>query len=93
MSRTSYHKNPVYTEEQRIVASENLNKIVRTAALELCANGKLLRLANKAGISYEGLIVALRRGWLTGPMACAIESAVGRDVITKEALCPHKYPV
>ncbi len=91
MPKTNYHKNPIYTEEERVTASENLNKIVRKAALELCSIGKLTPLANKAGISYEGLIIALRRGWLTGPMACAIESAVGRDVVTKEVLCPHKY--
>jgi hypothetical protein len=37
------------------------------------------------------LVIALRRGWLTSGMACAIESAVGRDVVTKEQLCPHKF--
>ena len=93
MTRKKTRNNPVYTEDERKVASEKINVIVRKAALKLDVKGKLKPLATKAGISYDGLIIALRRGWLTGPMASAIESAVGRDVVTKEELCPHKYSV
>lgn len=91
MKRKTTRNNPVLTEEQRIVNSTKLNLIVRKAALTLDIQGKLTPLTDKAGISYDGLILALRRGWFTAPMACAIESAVGRDVVKKEELCPHKF--
>lgn len=92
MRRSNNRNNPKYTEEERVVKSAQLNFLVRQAALHINCQGKLNFLTEKAGISYEGLSIALRRGWLSGPMACAIESAVGRDKVTKEALCPHKYP-
>lgn len=91
MTRRTTKNNPVFTEEERIANSTRLNQIVRRAALTISTQGRLTPLTDKAGISYDGLILALRRGWMTGPMACAIESAVGREVLTKEELCPHKY--
>lgn len=91
MRNVNMRNNPKYTKEEQAIKSAQLNFIVRQAALHIHVQGKLNFLAEKAGISYEGLSIALRRGWLSGPMACAIEAAVGRDKVTKEVLCPHKY--
>ena len=93
MKRKTTRNNPVFNEDERLKESKRLNFVVRKAALHIDVQGRLNTLTDKAGISYDGLILALRRGWFTAPMACSIEAAVGREVVTKEELCPHKYSI
>lgn len=78
--------------EARLQArSAELNRLIRTAALTLDEKGSLAVLAQKAGVGAEALRKSIRRGYFTAGLASSIELAVGRDVIQREQLCPHKF--
>jgi hypothetical protein len=71
--------------------SEQLNMLIRTAALTLDPLARLDPLATKAGLTGPGIRAAIRRGYFTAGQACALELAVGRDLLPKEKLCPAKF--
>lgn len=71
--------------------SEELHRLIRAAALHLDPKASITTLATRAGINPETIRNSIRIGRFSAGCACAIESAVGRDVVTKEQLCPEKF--
>ena len=71
--------------------SAALNELIRKAALTLDPLARIKPLAEKAGLTSAAIRASIRRGYFTSGAACALELAVGRDLLTKEALCPHKF--
>ena len=71
--------------------SEELNRLVRTAALTLDPLARLGPLAERSGQTIPGIRAAIRRGYFSAGAACALEMAVGRDLLKREKLCPHKF--
>ncbi len=70
--------------------SRELNEMVRIAALKLDKNGSIAVLAKAAGVTPEAIRTSIRRGYFTPGLASSLELAVGRDVLKREVLCPHK---
>ena len=71
--------------------SDELRQMLGVAAFKVDPAGSLRVLAAKAGLTEYAIYAAIKRGRITPGMACALEIAVGRDVLTKEQLCPEKY--
>lgn len=68
-----------------------LNLLIRAAALTLDPLARLEPLADKSGLSSAGIRLAIRRGYFTAGQACALELAVGAELLPKEKLCPEKF--
>lgn len=77
------HMKPAPSKTGR---SAELEKLVRSATLTIHSKGSLVYLAERAGVSHAALTYAIRRGHFTIGMASAIESVVGRDVLSRELL-------
>ena len=71
--------------------SEELNRLVRIAALTVDPYGRVRPLATKAGLEYQAIVKAIRRGYFTAGQACALELAFGPELLPKEKLCPKKF--
>lgn len=71
--------------------SAELNRMVRSAALTIDDRGSLTALARKAGVTATAIRIAINNGRFSVGLASAIEAAVGRDVLTREQLCPERF--
>lgn len=71
----------------RRARSDELNKLIRAAALTVDPQGRISSLATKAGVSGESIRNSIRIARFSVGLACAIESAVGASVLSKEQLC------
>lgn len=71
--------------------SAELNTLIRKAALTINPQGRLSVLAKKAGVTTNAVYKAIKTGRVSSGLACAIEMAVGADVLSKETLCPEKF--
>lgn len=69
--------------------SDELNKIIRRAALTLDPLASLKPLAEKSKIKAASIRAAIRRGYFTPGQAAALELAMGKELLPKEALCPE----
>jgi len=78
-------------EATRKARSEELNQLIRVAALQFDPQGRVSVLAKKAGLTKQGVLHAINRGYFTAGAACALEIAAGREYLPKEKLAPHKY--
>lgn len=70
---------------------DELSRMIRIAALHLDPKGRIEVLAEKAGFNPETIRKAIRDGYFSPGLACAIECAVGVDVLPKGKLCPSKF--
>lgn len=73
------------------VVSKELNHLIRTAALAVDTRGSIPVLAKKAGLTSAIIHLGLHRGYFTAGVAAALELAVGRELLPKEKLAPHKF--
>lgn len=71
--------------------SAELNTLIRTAALSIDPRGRISTLAKKANVSANTIHRAIKIGRLTLGLASAIELAVGKDVLSRETLCPDRF--
>lgn len=83
-------KNPVFSIQEKAIRSAEIEKLIRTVALEYNKDGSLRVFAAHCKVSYHGIRTAIRRGYFTPFMACAIEIGTHQK-ITKEQLAPHIY--
>ena len=83
-------KAPSFSSAEMIKRSAELEKLIRQVALEYNKEGSLRVLAAHCKVSYHGLRTAIRRGYFTQFMACAIEIGTLKK-LTKEQLAPHIY--
>lgn len=85
-------KSPVIAGELKPnKRSAELNNLIRVAALSLDPKGSLAVLGERAGVGPEAIRKSIRRGYFAPGLASSIELAVGRKVLTREQLCPHKF--
>jgi len=70
--------------------SQELNKIIRTAALTVDPYGSIGALADKAEVSAESIRKAIRVGRFSVGLASALEIALGPEVLSKSMLRPEK---
>jgi hypothetical protein len=69
---------------------DELNRMLRTAALTIDSSGSLRILAEAANIGYDGLMLALRKGYFTVGMASALELTFGPELLSRSKLCQSK---
>lgn len=69
--------------------SDELNVLVRKAALTVHPSGRLSLLADKAKVHVGTIRTAIKKANFTVGLASALEAAVGRDVLKREELCPE----
>jgi len=67
-------------------ATARLRYLISRAAIEATGKQSVRALAAKIEMDHSSLSFAIRRGYLTVPMAIAIEQAVGRAVVRAEYL-------
>ena len=72
-------------------SSQELNRLIRTAALTLDQQGRIGKMAKKAGLSKCAITTAIQKGRISAGMASALERAVGREVLKAEDLCPDLH--
>lgn len=65
--------------------------LVRLAALYHNEKGSLGRLSLAIGLSEPALAMACKRGQITGEVAVAIESAIGRSLFPREMFRPDLF--
>jgi hypothetical protein len=70
--------------------SDELQRLLRTAALTIDASGSLRMLAERADIGYDGMMLAVRRGFFTTGMAAALEIEFGPELLPRSKLCAPK---
>lgn len=75
------------TKKRKLTRSEELNLIIRTAALKHFENGSINKLADLACVSAESIRSSIRNGRFSVGLASALELAVGRDHLKREDLC------
>ncbi len=81
--------NPELDEET--IKCNKLKFLVMYAAIYHNENGYISELAVAAGSSRQTIWAAVNTGAMTSGLACAIESAVGKEIVPKHLLCPEKF--
>jgi len=73
--------------------SKRLSFLVQKAALHHNPRGSVQVLSDAMGMYRTAIYAAIAKGEMTPSMACTIEAIVGKDVVSKEDLCPEKFAI
>lgn len=76
------------TKLDKTKRSEELNRIIRTAALTISPNASIEALAVHAQVSPVSIRKSIELGRFTVGLASALELSMGRELIKREDLCP-----
>ncbi len=83
---------PKAKKTDKTARRNELRRALRMAAITLDPErGGLAPLAEKTGCTEFALYAAINRAKVSPLMAIALEHAVGRDLLTREFLCPEKF--